>query len=107
MQASVLSLAILLALPVDAWQKCPCRYLDPRKVERLNTYDEVRDHRVTCYDRGMHWVCPNPQKAELTREIEGQYDFGFFVGKRDYFLSDKDFFHCAICDSPMPCVEEL
>lgn len=64
-------------------------YLNPDKVRET---DPICDVRVTCYDRGLWWVCPNPFDKYRTEPAEEQYNRGMYV-KKSFFCVSKAFFN--------------
>lgn len=65
------------------------RYFNPNIAKKYaSRVCDASTVEVTCYDRGIFWVCPNPIDKKLVQDMEDQYDQGYFVNKISYYVPE-------------------
>ncbi len=90
------SLVALLIVVVDSTdnEQCNTRY-EYMNPERLEDLPDGKDVEVRCYDRGLWWVCPNPNDVHRATPAREQYGMGMYIQFKDKRIAQSDFDDCV------------
>ncbi len=64
------------------------RYMNYEKLLEAGSPKNPID--VLCYDRGLYYVCPNPENEKLVSEMERQLDFGLYINKIEFRITREN-----------------
>lgn len=70
----------------------PRRYLNYNNIKNLNQGRNAADTiEVTCYNKFVYYVVPNPNDKQRVKEAEDAYEMGVYVSKDYIYMKLSDF----------------